>query len=312
MQAADYISFLRRGGKELSRTTDFVAKMYQAYGEFRPVVQDLIGSIDEYNDPKDHTAFLGEGTNANAFTFDYKGRTLVARVPRGDAVGNGLAYDDAVTFEQGNDIPNLQHLVAAAPDRGIIITELLPGKNLTDMTYEELLAVPKEHLAELVELGFKMHDHGLGTDPKSSNYMYDPIHGFSLLDYGRLDNPNAEPRDKYLSALSTIRSVVDGKASTFAYNEDEPYDSDHNQAYSLEVSLNGMRLQQRLLEVLQTSYPEILQAAAAYQREMDADPNQFGGDAFQVNIEHMPVEGSEELKRYKDQLLSLGIASAHE
>ncbi len=78
--------------------------------------------------------------------------------------------------------------VFVANEKTYQVVEAATGKQLDEMTPEEVAEIPQEHFDLLVEDVEKLNKNGLYIDPsKNSNVFYDPSEGFVLIDLGYND-----------------------------------------------------------------------------------------------------------------------------
>lgn len=81
-------------------------------------------------------------------------------------------------------IPRTSQLVSYSFEDGVVIMELLPGKDITNLTLgEDAQNITDEHLEQLIDTVRELDAKGLIIDSNPSNFMYDPEQGFSVLDY---------------------------------------------------------------------------------------------------------------------------------
>ena len=305
-----YLDFLRNMSNEDRARLKYHETALQAYEIYRPSIDALLADVATYEDKTQHPQFLGKGTNGAAFRLDFDDTPLVVKQSHsnGERVDRvGASHSESAAFYIGNQIDHLQHQVAASPDSEIIITELLPGRTINTLSFEELASIPDDDIRQVIDLVITMAEHGLVFDPKISNVMYDPDEGFSILDYGLRASGDINPHDK---ASSFTQGLVPGLApnisSSIKYDGSQRHDSAHNSQARLEGQLNGMFLQKRFLMVLDEFYPEIVDEWVVDQAEIEADPRR-SGDVF-INTTHLLVDESEELRDWQQYILSRGLS----
>lgn len=308
---SSYLDFMRAmPSEDRKRLKHHHEVMLKAFEQYRGDVSTLLAEVNMLEDVKTHPQYLGSGANGSAFWFDHDGKRLVVKRAHGHKKGGYrpiASHGESMPFAIGNDIEGLQHQVAASPDNELVITELLPGKNLKDLSYSEFLGIPDEHVRQVIDLVLRIHQTGLHFDPKVSNLMYDSKKGFSILDYG-LEGGSFTPSDPDEFVMELVPSLAPNITSSLRYDSSKGSDNEDNIAARLESQRNGMRLKKRLLRILEEDYPEVIASAAKRQRVIDNDPMKVGG-VF-ADTDHLLIERDPELRRWKEHLIALNLTNA--
>lgn len=174
----EYIDFLRRVGGSKSDIIRNRTDMITAYGLFESHVDSLIKDIEGAEDTREHSSFLGNGSNSRVFSMDFSGRKYAVRKIRSaEAVNSHLA--GAVL---GKGISHLEQIIAASFEKGVTIAEIMPGSQFGNLSLEEIRQINDGQLEELLDTIIIANKRGIKFDQKPSNYLYDSKLGFGIVD----------------------------------------------------------------------------------------------------------------------------------
>lgn len=151
--------------------------------ELEDAVINLLNEINQYPNVSDHPGYLGRGSNHQAFQFEYKSQPLVARIAIRSQIHPEVVKRMTQNMSRSNGIDHLEHIVASDPDRGVIISTLIPGKNICDLSKEEIEKITDQQFRDVIDTVIATVDAGITIDPKPSNLLYDPIQGFGIVDF---------------------------------------------------------------------------------------------------------------------------------
>lgn len=153
----------------------------QNYAKFAPLIHQLIGELQAADDMTEHPAFIGKGANTHAFRVEHQGQPYAVRYtgrsPRGSRVES---HAPGAVLAHG--VPHLEQVVAISYDDGIVVSELMPGREIGRLSAEEIKAVSTPQLNQLLETIQTMHQKGISFDPKPSNLLFDQQQGFGIID----------------------------------------------------------------------------------------------------------------------------------
>lgn len=300
-----YLNFLRKGGVKLKESLKFHETMQHNWLDYKADIDELFNDVDSMGDPKKHPSFLGNGSSNSAFKFEKDGKQLVAR--RSSFRGEkhvAASHFATAPFVEGNKIDHIQHIVAADPNSEIVITELLPGKNAAELSFEERMAIPEKHIVSIIETIREMKEAGLVIDPRPTNFMYDTEAGFSILDYHASGN-RIKGQQSFIDAIRGLRPILVLPVSSFS---DSPkVGTKEHDEYTADIQIKTAALGNKFLDILLKNYPEIVDELAQQQKEIDNNPRKFG-DVLVSTREYN--RGIPEVNDFVERIESLGLTSA--
>lgn len=150
------------------------------YQEFDPLVAHLLEEIRNLPDGSEHPAFIGTGMKAETYQIELNGGKYAARIIKKRDWASVDDYLHAGLL--GNKVPHLEQFCAANPDRGITISEMMPGKQMRKITAEDIEAITDKQLSELVDTIVTMDKRGIWLDADLGNMLYDQETGFNFID----------------------------------------------------------------------------------------------------------------------------------
>jgi hypothetical protein len=182
-------------------------ELQEAYSDFAPFVDQLVVELrelferDSRSYPKSHANYLGEGAGSCvAFGVQVDGRGYAVRLANsGYYRENTTISDDYVeALINGIGIEHIEQIVAVKydgegfPGRSVVVSELMPGKSVCDLTVDEIDQMPQTHLYQLVDTIIEMSEHNLCPDTLGTNIFYDKENGFGIVDYKSGESDLAE------------------------------------------------------------------------------------------------------------------------
>lgn len=184
ISAKDYSDFLRSVGGSKYDAIKGRAEILGSYKDFAQEVNKLKEELKESSNRKEHSTFLGHGSNASVFFIEKSGKKYAVRVPEHgakevspSAVDHHLA---AAFLSKG--VPHLEQVVAASYEDGVTVAEIMPGKQMGKLSVEDIQAITDQQLREFVDTLITAHERGIEVDPKPSNFFYDRGAGFGIVD----------------------------------------------------------------------------------------------------------------------------------
>lgn len=213
--AKDYTEFLRSVGGSKYEAIRGRAEILGAYKDFAPAVSELKESLRAHPAPKEHAAFLGNGSNARVFFIEKEGKKYAVRIPNRE---EGISPDDvdhhlaAAFLSKG--VPHLEQIVAASYEDGVTVAEIMPGKEMGKLGLEDIRVMTDGQLAELVDTLTAAHKRGIHIDPKPSNFFYDRKAGFGIVDLAssKIARPS---KDQVLAEIIGWAAVSIQNATTY-------------------------------------------------------------------------------------------------
>lgn len=179
-----YKQYLRSVGGSRHEAIATRANLLEQYAQFESDVTRLADELGSAENKKDHPAYLGSGSNAEAFRVSHEGKQYVVRILTGDRNAGAMGVDDrAIVMAQAKGVPHLEQVVAMSYDNSAIVTELMPGRELgKDTPIESMQQVTDEQLSDFVDTVITANECGIDIDPKPTNIFYDPKEGFGIID----------------------------------------------------------------------------------------------------------------------------------
>lgn len=180
---AEYQDFLRSVGGSRYEAIQGRAEMLKEYGRFEPTIAALRAELADPATRKNYPAFVGQGSNSMAFTIEEGDKSYIVRVPHGAEAKPSIIDSHLAGAVLGKGIPLLEQIVAASYENGVTVAEVVPGKEMGDLTVEDIQQVTDAQLGELADALIAANTHGIEIDPKPSNFLYDPEAGYGIIDY---------------------------------------------------------------------------------------------------------------------------------
>jgi len=181
--SSEYADFLRSVGGQRYEAIQGRAEMLGEYSHFKPSIMALRTELADPEKRKGHPNFLGNGSNATVFSISEGDKKYAVRVPNGRATDPSLIDSHLAGAVLGKDVPHLEQIVAASYEDGVTVAELMPGKEIGQLTLDEIEGITDEQLGELVDTLAVASERGIEIDPKPSNFLYDSEAGYGIVDY---------------------------------------------------------------------------------------------------------------------------------
>lgn len=174
---------------------------------------------------------------------------------------------------------------------------LVSGYTTEKLSYEQRRAIPRRHIGDAIALAIELYEEDLLIDPKPSNFLYDPGKGFGIIDYGSRDEKSGRTKVEQVMALKPMLiSYPEANTPRFGTPEFE--------AYSLRKSGESIQILNTFLDVLEADYPDILEAAAREQAEINAN-SKTPSSGMIYNVERLP--DTPEGRAFRDRIFRLGL-----
>lgn len=214
----DYVQFLRSEGLDDRERQKKEAAVLARYADFSDAVNIL-----RHNET---TQELGRGTRSSVFPLELGGKTFAVRfIDTPDEDTQYLVHRHVVAGVVADDIPGLEKIVAASYKNGVVISEFVEGKHVSDMTQDEIREIPEEHIGALVQTTMSASLRGIKFDPVEGNVLYDPMKGFTEIDYGI--------GGKVLDKVGAMLEVLTSFSHQGGPADNENVDSDKREKLSL-------------------------------------------------------------------------------
>lgn len=197
----EYTDFLRlvKGSEYVS--VHVRAELLAAYQRFEPAIASLKSELSDPTAQKNHPSFLGKGSNANVFSIENSGKKYAVRIPTGSDI-NATSIDSHVGGAVlGQGVSHLEQIIAASYEDGVTVAEMMPGKEIGELTVDEITNVTDDQLSDLVDTLITLHERGIEIDPKPSNIFYDVEQGYGIVDYSSSKDASKNSGDQRLSVI---------------------------------------------------------------------------------------------------------------
>ncbi len=228
--------------------------------KFEPEVRRLKNQLED-TDPKSIPEYLGRGSNGYAFGIEVDGQTYVVKFGR-----VGQMNFELKPLRKGRGISNLSQLVAYSFEDAATLMELLLGRNVTDYDSSTRPQYTDAELEGLVGTIDIMHKHGLVSDPKASNFMYDPEAGFSVLDY-HVNEHGHSAADSVIELVHALTYATDAQSSWKL----EDLDKEEYNRLNYDGAFQRIEMTSRLLHIMKDKFSHIFTEALRRNEEMKAD-----------------------------------------
>jgi len=255
-----YLEFLRSMSSDSRANVIFHAsKIGSAYSRFEDQIDAVIKRPKGAN-------LLGKGLQGRAFSIVNDDGTHVLKQ-------GGIDTSVLGPFRKAEGIEGLAHLEAIDTQRGLAIMDLVPGKPINKLRFNEQREIPIDHIKELVDKVAKVHEAGIALDHSPDNFLYDSTVGFGVIDYygGPIDEEMRKFVDGKIIKLGRhdLTHQIISLGRILAYDPDEDiskrlislrskkFASDRK----TQIHLRDIELLGKFLDVLEEHYPDVLESA---------------------------------------------------
>jgi len=290
-----YFNFLNQ---EKFLDTSSVEQNIRNYKDkFQPLIIELKKKTAEGN-PKEIQEYLGSGGNGSAFLIEVGGKKYAAKFSKSITQIN---YEIKPLIK-ARGIPYTAQLVNYSFEDGVIITELLPGKEVTNFTPEEAPDYSDEDIIQLIETVKELDSRGLVIDPKASNFMYDREKGFSILDY-HIQNKakNYGLPQEIMDLLSFNSALTARRFEKIDYKS--PDFEEKTRIQTTEKYKIFLLMSVKFLGILKDKYPDILIDSQKKHNENKKNPNIVVSEI----IDRKNIPDNPDLKFYLKKLEDMGF-----
>lgn len=180
--AAEYTDFLRRVGGSKYEPIRRRAEMLDAYAHFKPAIARLKYELADTATPRQHP-ILGDSLISRVFLIEEGDKKYAVRIPKNHKIKARTVDGRLAGAALGKNIPHLEQIVAASYEDGVTVAEVMPGKEISILTPEEVSQVSDEQIGALVDTLITANKHDIEIDTKPSNFFYDPEAGYGIVDY---------------------------------------------------------------------------------------------------------------------------------
>ena len=257
-----YIDVLRCANRE---DLAFRIKRLEEYNTvFKPLVSVLKKKIMEASSPSELKEFRGAGTAGIVYAISINNKEYAVKF-----IKNIKRLNFEInSLKVGMGVEKTAQLISYSTDDRCIITEMLPGENVTEIPSDRTIDYPEEQIIALIETVIALYEKGGIIDPNAPNFMYDSKKGFSVLDY------NLKTAGTSISIARLIlwlrlplcaRKWPDLSIDSPDYRKKE-FQMD-SERYQLDL-----KLMVKLLGILSREYPKILKEYRQEEKEKSSNP----------------------------------------
>ena len=148
------------------------AELLGKFKNFEPIIEGL-----------DESHVLGKGDKCRAYFVQDEAGEYVVRKTHGGKARPFIIEGYVRGCMRAEGIPHLEQIVAVSYDKGIIVTERIPGKRVDELTPEEKEGVSDAQLKQLVDTLVATQNAEVSVDlGNGGNLLYDAEEGFGLID----------------------------------------------------------------------------------------------------------------------------------
>lgn len=192
-----YASFMKHLSPEKRAEIKHIATLFEAYQPFKDSVTEI---IDQPNN------IIGHGGFSRVHPLQFDGESYAVRVPY---LHSRVAMDEVHKHLEAalltRDLPHIEHIVAASYADGVTVAELAPGKNLKELSPNDMRAVTEAQIEDIFTAMTAAHERGIGFDLLGDNIMYDPNKGFTAIDVSLAEANNPMSSSPAICLIETIR-----------------------------------------------------------------------------------------------------------
>lgn len=185
LSMAEYADYVQSVGGQDYEPIRGRAQILESYPPFAPAIKQLRAELEQVP-AAEHQQFLAAGGNANIFTVEARGKPYVVRISKGSGSAARLVNDHLGGAVLSRGLPHFEQIVAASYEDGVTIAETMPGKELNQLSHEQIRAITDDQLADLAGTFLMAHQKGILLDMRPSNFFYDVVQGFGVIDFTSL------------------------------------------------------------------------------------------------------------------------------
>ena len=234
-----YVDYLRHVGGRRHEKIRGRVELLENYSVFAGAVDDLRAALDKYEDPEQHLAFLGKGSNSRVYAVDV-GNTLYAiRIPKPERTDPGVIDGHIAAALLGRWAPHLEQIVAASYEQGVTVAEMVPGVDMGHISIDEIQCVQGRQIEDLIDTLQDTQERGINIDPKPSNVLYDLLEGYGIVDYQAPDD------FAFQGVGETVASIASALGRAGLYGKQLDYEKRETYQYVQAVQLANLVVVQR-------------------------------------------------------------------
>ena len=288
---AAYTKTISKAPKEELLFKKANAELYNI--RFKDIITTLKQKIENTENPKLLLEYLGSGSNGSAYLIEVEGVKYAAKFSKSVAQTNF----EIKPLRKARGIKHTAQLEAYSLEEGCVIMELLPGTDVTQLSYIKEPNYSDDHINQLINTVVELYANGITIDPKPSNFMYDPQTGFSVLDF-HLSNNNTSIGDIIMDLRLALTARDWPKID---WNDRDAKNQDEKQRK--EKNKIDLPIMVQFLTILTEEHPEIIEDYWSEYEKREAD------DTYSQSplIDRNNIENDSELDPHLNALKQLGF-----
>lgn len=222
----EYADFIREASDDELAIIDERKRLLEAFTDFEEPIDRLFGDFnsgDIYLMRLNHPCYVDAGSYSDVYKIEREGQSYAVKIPRVyhprhpkdiDLYQSAQETVDhyVIAGLHGKGIPHLEQVTAVSYDKGVVVSEFMPGKTWLTITPNEVLAITDDHLRGLVDTLTAAEAAGVLLELQSSrNMLYDVNQGFGFIDYYSVDHPSkitAEPFRDHEKMFERIMQIL--------------------------------------------------------------------------------------------------------
>jgi hypothetical protein len=164
--------YLRGVGGARHNTIARRTELLGAFKKFQPILEGL-----------EETHIIGRGDKCRAYLVEDQDTEYIVRKTHSNKPRPFIIEGYVRGCMRAEGIPHLEQIAAVSYDKGIIVTERMPGKKISDLTPEDKGEVSDAQLEQLVDTLVAAQQAGVSVDlGNGDNLLYDTEEGFGMVD----------------------------------------------------------------------------------------------------------------------------------
>lgn len=195
-----------------------VADLLKNYDYYSEYIDELLTSDDSTS-----AHLIGFGHWSDVYKIDRGDQSYAVKIPRSGEVRPGrlTVHEKLTAGVVAKDIQGLEQIFAGSYKKGVIIAEYFPGKPIDDWDEATMKSVSRKQIEELLQAVKTAAARGIRFDYNPDNLMYQPEHGFKIIDYSYAGT--TEVTDNYINGIvATFRHRLTWYVDPEAVPNNEP------------------------------------------------------------------------------------------
>ena len=205
------------------------------------------------------------------------------------------AFSLVRAFRRAQYLDGVPHLHGINIEQGRLVMDLMPGKPVGEISYDQIINIPAAHILKFIENVESLSAAGLIVEPTPQNVLYDENEGFSLVDCLAVNVTLSREDDSPLSdgAVEEVMYLL----HTLQYCAPSDGATADEVKRTFPTQEQRVALMGNILDVLEEHRPDLLQRAARHERASE----QTYGIAFDL-IYHLDTLPAGKFQGFRDRV----------